>query len=199
LPTEGTAQICGYDIVKEEDQVKESLALVTGEERSFYWRLTGRKNLQFFSALYNLSKQQSNDRIDELLKILDIKEFADMRFESYSTGTKQKFSIARGLLTDPQVLFMDEPTRSLDPNSAYRIREFVKERIVKEGEKTVFFATHNLSEATKLCDRIAIITKGEIKVCATLKELQKMIQESHKIILEVENCSSLILKNFPRQ
>jgi ABC-2 type transport system ATP-binding protein len=196
LPTEGTAQICGHDIVKEEAQVKELIALVTGEERSFYWRLTGRQNLQFFAALYNLSKSEANARIEELLTILDLNKIADKRFESYSTGMKHKFSIARGLLTDPEVLFMDEPTRSLDPNSAYRIREFIKEKIVKEDKRTVFFATHNLIEATQLCDRIAIINKGEIKVCATLTDLQKMIQEPYKIILEIGNFSSKILEEI---
>ena len=109
---------------------------------------------------------------------------------------KQKFSIVRGLLTDPEVLFMDEPTRSLDPTAAYRTREFIKKRIVKGEKKTIFFATHNLSEATRLCDRIAIINNGEIKVCATLRELQKMIQEPHKIILEVENFSSKVLEKL---
>ena len=196
LPTEGTAHICGYDIIKEEDRVKESITLVTGEERSFYWRLTGRQNLLFFASLQNLSKSKSNERIEELLTILDLKEFADKRFESYSTGMKQKFSIVRGLLTDPEVLFMDEPTRSLDPTAAYRTREFIKKRIVKGEKKTIFFATHNLSEATRLCDRIAIINNGEIKVCATLRELQKMIQEPHKIILEVENFSSKVLEKL---
>ncbi len=196
LPTEGTAQICGYDIIKEESRVKEQIALVTGEERSFYWRLTGRQNLMFFAALQNLPKSKVNNRVEELLKILELNEFADKRFDSYSTGMKHRFSIARGLLTDPEVLFMDEPTRSLDPNASYRIRKFVQEKIVKQKEKTVFFATHNLNETAQLCDRIAIINRGEIKVCATLSKLQSMIEEPFRIILEVENFSSSLLEEI---
>lgn len=176
LPTAGTAYINGRSIVKESKTVKKSIGLVTGEERSFYWRLTGRQNLGFFAALHDLSSQKAREKINELLSLLEIEEEADRIFKTYSTGIKQRMGIARGLLNDPQLLLIDDLTRSLDPNAARNLRIFIREKLVNEQKKTVLFTTHQLQEAEDFSDRIAIMDKGEIKACGTLTELKEKLR-----------------------
>src|SRR3990172_8165098 len=127
LPTSGTAYVKGYEIVRCEDDVKKSIGLVTGEERSFYWRLTGRQNLEFFAALYGLRPDEAKPRIDALLEQLDLSAAADNMFYSYSSGMKQKLALVRGLLCNPAVLFLDEPTKSVDVMTARDLRGFIKE------------------------------------------------------------------------
>ena len=193
LPTRGTAYINGYDIIKEEEKVKASIGLITGEERSFYWRLTGRQNLYFFASLHNFSSSEVQKRVSDVLNFVALEYKADDKFHSYSTGMKQRMAIARGLLNDPAILFMDEPTKSLDPGAAQNLREFIKERLVKEQGKTVFLSTHHLEEAEQLCDRIAIINKGRIKAYGTLSELRDMIGKRETYIIKVKNLSNNVL------
>lgn len=171
LPTKGTAKVSGYDILEEEEKVKASIGLISGDERSFYWRLTGRQNLHFFSSLYNLPSPYSKSRIEELVDFLEIKE-PDKRFQEYSTGIKQRLAIARSLLNNPEILFMDEPTKNLDPGNAQQLREFIKEKLTRKEGKTIFFATHNLDEAEYLSDRLAIMKKGEIVSYGTIENLK---------------------------
>ena len=193
LPNEGTAYVNGYDVVEEDEKVKASIGLVTSEERSFYWRLTGRKNLRFFASLHNFSNSEMKSRIDEVLRIVGLEDRADDRFDNYSSGMKHRMAIARGLLNDPAILFMDEPTSSLDPYAAQKLRAFIKEDLVRDKGKTVFLSTHNLQEAEQLCDRIAIIDKAKIKVCGALRELTKMVGEQEKYVIEVKNFSDGLL------
>lgn len=173
LPTRGEAYVNGYNILKEEAGVKESIGLVTGEERSFYWRLTGRQNLRFFAILYNLSSTQIKRRIGEVAELLEIEGMLNISFKEYSTGMKQRLSLARSLLPNPQILFMDEPTKSLDPIAAKNLRSFIREKLVSQEKRTVFLTTHQMNEAQEICDRLAIIDKGKIKACGTLTELRK--------------------------
>jgi ABC-2 type transport system ATP-binding protein len=172
LPSGGTARVNGYDIEKDSGKVRESIGFVTSDERSFYWRLTGRHNLRFFASLHNYYSTDAEERIDELLSLVGMEDRGDDKFLSYSAGMKQRMAIARGLLNDPVVLFMDEPTRALDPGAAQNVRKFVKEHITGDGGKTVFLSTHHLPEAEELCDRIAIINEGRIVVVGTLDELK---------------------------
>ena len=118
-PTAGRAVVCGHDVVREARTVRRLVALVSGEERSHYWRLTGRQNLEFFGRLFYLDQRTIGRRTDELLDVFDLSRFADVRVAEYSTGMKQKLSIARGLLSSPRLLFLDEPTRGLDPVAAH--------------------------------------------------------------------------------
>lgn len=183
LPSEGSAEVNGFDIVKEEMRVKSSIGLLTGEERSFYWRLTGRENLNFFATLYNLSREKAKQRIEQLTQLLRIEEL-DKRFLEYSTGMKQRLAIARSLLNDPAVLLMDEPTRQLDPIAAEDLRQLIKKRLVEQQRKTILFCTHNLSEAASLGSRIAIMDKGRLKASGTLDELIKNAHLSPGVSLE---------------
>ncbi len=174
LPTSGKASVNGYDILREEEKVRASIGLVTEGERSFYWRLTGRQNLRFFASLYNLSSLEAKKKIDELLELLEIEEQADIQFQQYSTGIKQRMAVARCLLNDPAVLFMDEPTKSLDPGAAHKLRRFIKDELVGRKEKTVLFVTHQMVEAEEICNRVAIMDDGKIKACGSLDELRKI-------------------------
>ena len=134
LPNSGTASVFGSDIIKNEQKVKETVGLVSAEERSFFWRITGRENLEFYAALYNIPRHTVSRRINELLELVGLAEDGDKRFQSYSTGMRQKLAIARGLLSEPRLLFVDEPTRSLDPVSAQAVRRFLKEKIAAAGK-----------------------------------------------------------------
>ncbi len=186
LPTRGTAKVAGFDILKNEGKVKASIGLVSGDERSFYWRLTGRQNLHFFASLYNLSSKQAKVRIRELFDLLEIEE-PDKRFQEYSTGIKQRLAIARSLLNNPRVIFMDEPTKSLDSISANNLRRFIKEKLVGEQKKTVFFTTHNLEEINELADRLAFMNKGKVKIIGATRELRQRIGNLNSNMEEIFN------------
>lgn len=175
LPTSGSAMVNGWDVVSCEHMVRQSIGLVGSEERSFYWRLSARQNLEFFSALHGLEGERMNRRICEVLDLMGLSNEADRMFQTFSTGMKQKMCIARGLLTDPAVLFLDEPTRSLDPIVAQSIRTFVKDVLVREQGRTVVLTTHRLEEAAEVCDRIAIMDRGRVKACGTLDELRAVL------------------------
>jgi len=185
LPTSGNTWVCGYDIVKDEYKVKSRIGLVTGYERSFYWRLTGRQNLHFFAKLYGLSKLDIIKRINELSSLLDIEEELDKRFQKCSSGFKQRLAIARGLLSNPEVLFMDEPTRSLDPVASKNLRIFIKEDLCWRQKRTIFFSTHDLYEAEFLADRIALIHKGRIIDSGTLQELRSNVDKDKATLEEI--------------
>jgi ABC-2 type transport system ATP-binding protein len=178
LPTNGTARINGYDILKQPGGVKISLGLISSEERSFYWRLTGRQNLRFFASLQGIYDKYAEKRINQTLRLVGLEKEAEKRFDSYSTGMKQKMAIARGLLNNPEILLMDEPTKGLDPLSAQKIREFIRDELIKKQKKTILLTTHNVVEAEQICDRIAIINHGKIRAFGNLKELKKLTQKS---------------------
>jgi len=172
LPSSGSASVMGFDVVKQARQVRERIGLVNGEERSFYWRLTGRQNLEFFAALYHVPGPLAQRRIDDLLRRVGLAEDASRPFRTYSSGMRQKLGIARGLLGSPQVLFMDEPTRSLDPISAQSMRRLVSDYIIGELGCTVILATHSMAEAEELCDRLALVRSGRVVAEGTIGDLR---------------------------
>ncbi len=171
LPDEGEAKVCGLDIVREPALVRESVGLAVAEERSFYWRLSGRENLRFFAALQNLPGPERDDRVAEVLRLTGLSAAADRRFDSYSTGMRQMLAFARALLTDARVLFVDEPTRSLDPRAAGRIREFLRRDLVDGRGRTVFWATHNLAEAKEVAHELGVIAGGRVRALGTVDAL----------------------------
>ncbi|MGB9708667.1 MAG: ATP-binding cassette domain-containing protein [Infirmifilum sp.] len=182
LPDSGEAYVNGYDVVREPEKVRESIGVSLYSDRGFYWKLSGRENLLYFASLYHLEPGWAKDRVDELLSLLGLEEDADRLVEEYSTGMKSKLNIARALLHDPPVLFLDEPTIGLDPNSARKIREIILE--LKKKGKTVLLTTHNMFEADMLSDRVAIINKGKILAVGSPSDLKRRI--SSKSILEIE-------------
>ncbi len=163
LPDSGRAFLNSYDVVKNSAKAKLSLGLSYGEERSFYWRLSGRQNLAFFASLYsNVPEEQIDTYIDFLLDVVGLKEKADYRVDSYSTGMKHRLAIARSLVGDPDIILMDEPTLGVDPVGREMIQDFIR-KLVDDGGKTVLLVTNDLNEAEKVCDTVAIMSKGEIK------------------------------------
>jgi ABC-2 type transport system ATP-binding protein len=168
-PTSGTASIFGHDTVREADTVRRLIGYVP-QERAIDRFLTGREHLQLLGALYHLSKEESAKRIGELLKLVDLESQADRPAKTYSGGMKRKLDIACGLLPDPKILFLDEPTLGLDVPSRLRIWEYV--RMLKTRGMTVVMTTNYLDEADQLCDRLAIIDGGKIKALGAPAELK---------------------------
>ena len=170
-PTSGSASVLGFDVVKQAQEVRKRIGLVLGGDRGLYGRLTGRENLRYFGALNHMNPRQAALRINDLLNLTGLSDRADSMAEEYSRGMKQRLHIARGLLTDPDVLFLDEPTIGLDPIGAQEIRRLLPE-LVKKG-KTILLTTHYMFEADALCDSIAIIDLGRLLVSGTPTEVKR--------------------------
>lgn len=161
-PTSGSAKIGGIPLeLNRGDEIRQRAGLVVTDERSFYWRLTGRQNLVFFAALYGIFNQAAADRAERLLAAVDLTGAADTRFDRYSSGMKQRLSIARGLLHQPEILFLDEPGRSLDSEAKGRLHELVRTLNEKQN-MTVFLITHDQTEAKNLCNRIGVMHSGRL-------------------------------------
>jgi len=172
LPTAGKATVLGYDVNKAEDQIRPKINFIFGGERGLYWRLSGRDNLRYFADLYRIDSRIQKRRIPELLDLVGLLDRADDRVETYSKGMKQRLHIARGLINDPEVLFLDEPTIGLDPGGARDLRAII--HALTERGKTVLLTTHYMFEADELCDRIAIINRGRIAALDTPAGLKRL-------------------------
>lgn len=188
IPDEGDAWVEGHHVVKEAGRVRELIGVSLYSDRGFYWKLTGRENLLYFAHLYHLDPAWARDRVDELLTLVGLEKDADRLVEEYSTGMKSKLNFARALLHDPPVIFLDEPTIGLDPNSARKIREVVLK--LREEGKTVLLTTHNMWEADALSDHIAIINKGKVIAYGTPGELKAMVAEHTSIEIEAVGLDS---------
>lgn len=158
-PSEGTATVGGYDIVTQAEQVRRIIGLVA-ERLIVYPRLSAVENLMFFGELYGLSRRQLKERVENLLRMVQLEQFRDMPVGGYSSGMRQRVNIIRGLLHDPEILFMDEPTALLDPQSIRFVRDLIKE-LNRDG-KTIVLTTHIMEEADELSDRVGIIDHGKI-------------------------------------
>lgn len=164
LPDQGRALVAGHDVVADSAAVRRCLGLVLGEERSWYWRLSGRENLQFFAALHGLRRNAARARVTELLADVGLMEAADRRFDRYSSGMRARLSLARALLREPPVLLLDEPTRTLDPMAASSFRQEVRRQA--EAGRAVLFATHDLHEAAAVASRVVVMAGGEVVATA---------------------------------
>ena len=184
IPTSGTAFINGYDISTQDSEVRESIGLAAGTERSFYYRLSVWQNLWFFGALQKIETTEMKSRIESILKRLDIYSEKDKDFMKCSTGEKRKLDLARCLLTDPPVLLLDEPTTSIDPYSAMKIREVIGE--LKEKGRTIILVTHNLYEAERLCDRVGIMNEGKLVREGSLSSLKSEVP-TKKVTVRLES------------
>jgi ABC-2 type transport system ATP-binding protein len=193
-PTDGTATIGGYDIVKKDSKVRQLIGLVS-EKMIMYDRLTAEENLRFFGKLYSIPKSTLNERIDELLKLVQLAKWKDQKVGTFSTGMKQRMNVVRALLNMPKVLFLDEPTLGLDPQSTVEVREFIK-KINKENETTIILTTHMMNEADILCDRIGIIDHGKIAALDTPTNLKNSISGANTtiLILEIANLTPSLIE-----
>ncbi|MGB7629658.1 MAG: ABC transporter ATP-binding protein, partial [Candidatus Deferrimicrobium sp.] len=173
IPTSGTARLGDIDVVRDPAGIRKLVGLVTSNERSFYWRLTGLQNLRFFSDLYRVPIPGLGEWISELLEALDVSAYADRRFDSYSTGIRQRFAFARALLHRPRIIFMDEPTKGLDPVAAVDLVRLIGERILRMWGPTIIITSHNLVEIERLCGRVAIMDGGKLLKCGSIEMLRK--------------------------
>jgi ABC-2 type transport system ATP-binding protein len=173
-PTSGIATVYGFDITTEARKVRAAIGLSVGGERSFYWRLSGWQNLEFFAALQGLAGREAERRIADLLVRLDLTDAKDVAFMKYSTGMKRKLDLARALLMDPPVLLLDEPTSSLDPFAAQTIRATIRD--LKQKGKTILLVTHNMYEAEQLCDVFGIMNHGQLTTIGDMPTLRQIIQ-----------------------
>jgi ABC-2 type transport system ATP-binding protein len=180
-PTSGQVLLDGVDVYSQPERVHGRMGLVTCDERSFYWRLSGRQNLEFFSAIYRMETAAARVRIGQLLRMLDLDAAADRPYRGYSSGMKQKLAIARGLLTNPRMVLFDEPTRSLDPLSASRIREWIGANRRRNPSQANVLATNLLSEAELLCDRVIILHRGRIVAAGTVSEIRERIEGEYDV------------------
>ena len=186
-PTTGSVSVRGYDSVNNDEHVRREIGLSTAEERSFYWRLTAEQNLMFFARLHGLSDRSAKQRIKDLFAKLELDEVARRRFGELSTGNKQRLAVARALLPSPPVLLLDEPTRSLDPLAAARMREMIRSLAQQDPPVTILFTSHNLAEVETLCARVAIISRGRIRAIDTPKNLRDLTSGSEMVHITVSS------------
>jgi ABC-2 type transport system ATP-binding protein len=183
IPTAGTARVLGYDVVESPREVRRRIGYVFGGERGVYERLSGYDNLRYFAELYGVPPRIQKERIEELLELVGLRGREHERAEGYSRGMKQRLHVARGLLHDPQVLFLDEPTLGLDPVGARELRSTIAS--LTAAGKTILMTTHYMFEADSLCDRIAVISKGEIVAEGTPGELKSRVESGSVTEVEV--------------
>jgi ABC-2 type transport system ATP-binding protein len=190
-PTSGIVNVRGYDSVRDDERVRAQVGLATAEERSFYWRLTAEQNLMFFARLYGLNEAPARRRIIEVLNQLELIGLATRRFGEMSTGNKQRLAVARSLLAKPPVLLLDEPTRSLDPLAASRMRELISSLAGGSPPVSVLLTSHNLAEVEELCERVAIINDGRIRALDTPKNLRTLRKQTERVQLIVRGITSV--------
>jgi ABC-2 type transport system ATP-binding protein len=182
-PTSGSARVNGFDVVKQANDVRRSLGTVLAGERSIYWKLSGRENLEYFAALYHIPPAVAKKRVEELLERMEIKDRANELVEKYSTGMRQRIAIAKALLARPPILLLDEPTLGLDPQAARNLRELIAQ--LKQEGHTILLTTHYMEEADQLSDRIGIIDTGKVIALDTPAGLKRQIEQKEVIKLEV--------------
>ena len=180
-PTTGSVSVHDNDSVSDDEHVRRQVGLSTAEERSFYWRLTSEQNLMFFARLHGLSDRVAKQRIKDVFAKLELDEVARRRFGELSTGNKQRLAVARALLANPPVLLLDEPTRSLDPLAAARMRDLIRSLAHQDPPVTILLTSHNLAEVETLCARVAIISRGRIRAIDTPRNLRDLTSGSETV------------------
>jgi len=186
LPTSGYAAVAGYDVTKDPFPIRQRINMVSGGETSGYGLLTVRENIWMFSQFYGVPSKSAKAKIDELLKHFGLWDKRNEKVRGISTGQRQKMNMIRGLVTDPSIFFLDEPTLGLDVNASRVIREYIRDWVKKQPGKTILLTTHYMMEAEMLCDRIAIINKGQILACDTPENLKRRIHQDSTFRLEVD-------------
>jgi ABC-2 type transport system ATP-binding protein len=182
LPTSGHARVLGHDVTSETRAVRALIGIVFGGERGLYWRLTGRQNLEYWGALYKLSSRETKARAQQLIERVGLSERADERVETYSRGMKQRLHLARGLVGDATVLFLDEPTTGMDPLAAREFRTLIAE--LRDEGRTILLATHDMVEAETVCDRVTLIDRGKVIATESPRTLGQVISRFQRIDVE---------------
>jgi len=197
LPTRGAAKVLGLDVVGQAQQIRERISMVSGGEHSGYGILTVREQLWMFSQFYGLPSKPALARIDELLQVVGLFEERHRRTSALSTGMRQRMNLVRGLLPDPEVLFLDEPTVGLDVTAARDIRAYIKEWIRMKPGRTILLTTHYMREAEELCDRVSIIHKGRIIASDAPATLKRRASGGTYFLLTTETLDGISLAGLP--
>ena len=196
-PTSGSLTMDGVDAVKNHLWVKERINMISGGERNLYWRLTAQENLRYLGSLYGIGKKELEERIGELLKTVGLEEAKDIPVERYSKGMKQRLQIARGLINEPEYLFLDEPTLGLDILIAKEIRELIHS-LAKERGKGILLTTHYISEAEELCDYIYVLDQGQIIARGTKEELKEIFKVKPRMVVQEMSLEEVLMKIIKR-
>jgi ABC-2 type transport system ATP-binding protein len=195
-PTSGSARVAGYDVAREPSKVRQRINMVSGGESSGYGLLTVRENLWMFAQFYGISSGEANRRIETMLGQLGMSDRLRTKSSELSTGLRQKMNIVRGFLTDPEVLFLDEPTLGLDVGASRDVRTFVRGWMEEDRSRTLLLTTHYMVEADELCDRIAIINQGRVLACDTPANLKKHLQGAPIFHLQVTPVPASGMEHF---
>lgn len=190
-PTSGWARVAGADVNAEPDAVRPRINMVSGGESSGYGLLTVRENLWMFSQFYGVPSKEANERIEALLDMVGMKDRMHTKSSDLSTGLRQKMNIVRGFLTQPEVLFLDEPTLGLDVGAMRDVRKFILDWLKADEERTLLLTTHYMAEAEELCDRVAIINKGRVLACDTPSALKHRLQKDALFEIQVSPLNGL--------
>jgi ABC-2 type transport system ATP-binding protein len=185
FPTGGEARVVGFDVVRESQEVRRRIGLVSGGESSGYGILTVRECLWMFAQYYGVPSRIAWPRADELIAIVGLEEQAHSRINRLSTGQRQRMNFARAFVSDPEVLFLDEPTLGMDVNAARKLRDYVARWVREREGRTVLLTTHYMAEAEQLCDRVAIIDRGRVLACDSTPALRRQVQGGQHVELEV--------------
>jgi len=194
IPTAGEARVLGYYVVRDVREVRRQIGYVFGGEKGLYERLSGLDNLRYFSELYAVPPRDQKRRIGELLELVGLTGRENERVEGYSRGMRQRLHIARGLLHDPKVLFLDEPTIGVDPIGARELRAMIAS--LRDAGKTILLTTHYMFEADELCDRIAVIARGKIVAEGTPRDLKALVAERTVVEIEVHGVSEHAIESL---
>lgn len=184
-PTTGYAIVAGHDVAKQPDAVRPRINMVSGGESSGYGLLTVRENLWMFGQFYGMDSKTTRRRVDDLLDIIGLADRANAKTSDLSTGLRQKMNIVRGFLTDPQVIFLDEPTLGLDVSAGRDVRDFVRGWMAEQRQRTLLLTTHYMAEAEELCDRVAIINAGQVLACDSPANLKRRLHHDAIFHLDV--------------
>lgn len=193
VPSTGTAEVAGHPLTAV-GRIRAAVGLAVADERSFYWRLTGAQNLEFFAALHGLFGRAARQRVQAVLAAVDLLPQADQRFGTYSSGQKQRLAIGRALLHQPRILFLDEPTRSLDPTATANLHQLIH-TLQQQQSLTIFLITHDLAEAEKLCQRVAVMHGGRVQTVGAPHDLRRQLP--HTLHYTVRLAGTAVLPPWP--
>jgi ABC-2 type transport system ATP-binding protein len=194
MPSSGQAQVAGHELA-DARAIRAAVGLVVSDERSFFWRLTARQNLAFFAAMHGLNGRIATDRIQQTLADVDLQDAADRRFGDFSSGMRQRLAIARSLLHRPRLLFLDEPSRSLDPTATNRLHSLIGRLMAQQG-LTIFLITHDLAEAEKLCHRVALLHRGQLQAVGAPAELRRQLRPQRWYTVQVGELDTAVLADL---
>lgn len=190
-PSSGWARVAGYDVVREAHRIRPLINMVSGGESSGYGLLTVRENLWMFAQFYGIPSREADRRIRALLERVGMADRMNTKSSDLSTGLRQKMNIVRGFVTDPRVLFLDEPTLGLDVGAAREVRFLIREWLEQDRRRTLLLTTHYMVEAEELCDRVAIINKGRVLACDTPAALKRALQRDARFEIETSPLNGL--------